>query len=52
VTVLGKVEFATPGVYFVEILVDDVMKLRYPLPIILVQPPSGAPGEPNNPPPE
>ena len=44
VTVLGQVEFATPGVYFVEVLVDDVMKLRYPLPIVLVQPPPGAPG--------
>ena len=42
VTVLGQVEFATPGVYFVEVLVDDVMKLRYPLPIVLVQPPPGA----------
>ena len=42
VTVLGQVEFATPGVYFVEVLVDDVMKLRYPLPIVLVQPPRGA----------
>lgn len=42
VTVLGQVEFATPGVYFIEVLVDDVMKLRYPLPIVLVQPPPGA----------
>ena len=41
VTVLGQVEFAVPGVYFVEVLVDDVMKLRYPLPIVLVQPPPG-----------
>src|SRR5258705_679517 len=36
VTVLGQVEFAVPGVYYVEVLVDDVMKLRYPLPIVLV----------------
>ncbi len=36
VTVLGQIEFAVPGVYFVEVLVDDVMKLRYPLPIVLV----------------
>jgi hypothetical protein len=42
VTVLGQVEFTTPGVYFVEVPVDDVMKLRYPLPIVLVQPPPGA----------
>jgi hypothetical protein len=54
VTVLGQVEFTTPGAYFVEVLVDDVMKLRYPLPIILVQPPAGAqgaPGGPKTPPP-
>ena len=42
VTVLGQVEFTVPGVYFVEVLVDDVMKLRYPLPIVVVQPPPGA----------
>jgi hypothetical protein len=46
VTVLGQVEFANPGVYFVEVLVDDVMKLRYPLPIVIVQPPPGAPKMP------
>jgi hypothetical protein len=45
VTVLGQVEFASPGVYFVEVLVDDVMKLRYPLPIVLV-PPQGAQQKP------
>ena len=47
VTVLGQVEFATPGVYYVEVLVDDVMKLRYPLPILLVPPPNqaGQPGQ-------
>jgi hypothetical protein len=38
VTVLGQVEFTVPGVYFVEVLVDDVMKLRYPLPIVVVPP--------------
>ena len=46
VTVLGQVEFAAAGIYFVEVLVDDVMKLRYPLPIVLVQPPPGAPKAP------
>jgi hypothetical protein len=40
VTVLGQVEFATPGAYYVEVLVDDVMKLRYPLPVLVVQPPN------------
>jgi hypothetical protein len=44
VTVLGQFEFATPGVYMVEVLVDDVMKLRYPLPVVVVQPQQGAPG--------
>ena len=39
VTVLGQVEFTAPGVYFVEVLVDDVMKLRYPLPVAVVPPP-------------
>ena len=39
VTVLGQVEFKTAGTYFVEVLVDDVMKLRYPIPVILAPPP-------------
>jgi hypothetical protein len=42
VTFLAQVQFETPGVYFVEVLVDDVMKLRYPLPVVVVQPPPGA----------
>ncbi len=44
VSVLPQVEFATAGTYYVELLVDDVMKLRYPLPIVLVQQPA-APGQ-------
>lgn len=45
VTVFTQVEFKTPGTYFVEVLVDDVMKLRYPVPLILAPPPApqGAP---------
>jgi hypothetical protein len=35
VTLFGQVEFKTPGTYFVEVLVDDVMKLRYPIPVIV-----------------
>lgn len=35
VTLFGQVEFKTPGTYFIEVLVDDVMKLRYPVPVIL-----------------
>lgn len=38
-SVLAQVEFKTPGIYWVEVLVDDVMKLRYPLPVVVVQPP-------------
>jgi len=50
VSVFGQVEFATPGVYFVEVLVDDVMKLRYPLPIVIVKPPQqGQPPAPQQP---
>jgi hypothetical protein len=36
VTLFTQVEFKAAGTYYVEILVDDVMKLRYPLPIIHV----------------
>jgi hypothetical protein len=34
VMVFGNVKFETAGTYFVEVLVDDVMKIRYPLPVI------------------
>jgi hypothetical protein len=44
VTVFGQVEFKVPGVYNFEVLVDDVMKLRYPMPVLL-QPQQGAPGQ-------
>lgn len=43
VTVFSQVEFKTAGTYYVEVLVDDVMKLRYPVPIIVV-PPQQQPG--------
>ena len=39
VTLFGQVEFKTAGTYFVEVLVDDVMKLRYPVPVIVTPPP-------------
>lgn len=38
VTVFGQVEFKGPGNYFVEVLVDDIMKLRYNIPVIHVPP--------------
>jgi len=40
VTVFGQVQFKTAGTYFVEVLVDDVMKVRYPVPVIVTPPPS------------
>ena len=40
VMVFGQVEFKAPGTYYIEVLVDDVMKLRYPVPVILAPPPS------------
>src|SRR6476620_4142228 len=36
VTVFGNVEFANAGSYFVEVMVDDVMKLRYPVTVFVV----------------
>src|SRR3989440_11131396 len=42
VTVLPQVEFPAGGVYFVEVLVDDVMKIRFPVPVAVVQPPQSA----------
>ena len=54
-TVVGiqNLTFKEPGPYWVEVLVDDVMKLRYAIPVFLVQQPpagqgqtGGAPGGP------
>jgi len=49
VTMLPQVEFKTAGAYYIEVLVDDVMKLRYPLPIALMPPPEQG-GQPPKPP--
>ena len=43
VTVMSQVKFETAGAYYFEVLVDDVMKLRFPLQLILV-PPDEKPG--------
>ncbi len=54
VTVFGQIEFKAAGTYYIEVLVDDVMKLRYPVPVILVTPPQQNPeqaGQPVQPPP-
>ncbi len=50
VTVFAQVEFKTAGTYYVEVLVDDVMKLRYPVPVILAPPPGQQPTPPASPP--
>src|SRR2546426_12685856 len=38
VTLFGNVEFAAAGAYYVEVLVDDVMKVRYPVHLVVVTP--------------
>jgi hypothetical protein len=43
VMVFGNIKIETAGTYYVEVLVDDVMKLRYPLPVVLT-PPQNQPG--------
>ena len=42
VIVFGQVKFETAGTYFVEVLVDDVMKLRYPLMVVHTPQPNQA----------
>jgi hypothetical protein len=49
VTVFGQVEFKVAGAYYVEVSVDDVMKLRYAVPLIVAPPPQGS-GPPQDPP--
>ena len=46
VLVFGQVEFKVAGTYYIEVLVDDVMKLRYPVPVVLVPPPNQNPQPP------
>lgn len=40
VSVFGQVEFSAAGLYQVEVLVEDVMKLRFPVPVVVVPPPA------------
>jgi len=35
-----NVKFEAAGTYYIEVLVDDVMKLRYPLPVVVNTPPA------------
>jgi hypothetical protein len=44
--VFGQVEFKAAGTYFIEVLVDDVMKLRYPVPLVHAPPPNQNPPPP------
>jgi hypothetical protein len=41
VMVFNQLEFKIAGTYFIEVLVDDVMKIRYPVPIVVVPPQAG-----------
>ncbi len=41
-SVFAQLEFTAGGIYFVEVLVDDVMKLRFPLPVVVAPPQSQA----------
>ena len=43
VMVFGQIEFKATGIYFIEVLVDDVMKLRYPVPLVVAPPPNQNP---------
>ena len=52
VTVFTQLEFASAGVYYVEVLIDDVMKLRFPVPVLVQPPPNQAQGQPPQPPAE
>jgi hypothetical protein len=46
VTAFRGVELSAAGAYWVEVLVDDVMKVRYPIHVVVVQPPNAAAGPP------
>ena len=39
----GNVKFETAGTYYVEVNVDDVMKMRFPVPVVVVPPPNQTP---------
>jgi hypothetical protein len=42
----GNVKFEAAGTYYVEVNVDDVMKMRFPLPVVVVPPPGQTPPAP------
>src|ERR1017187_6750686 len=39
----GNVKFEAAGTYYVEVNVDDVMKMRFPIPVVVVPPPNQTP---------
>lgn len=51
VAIFGQIEFKTAGHYFVEVVVDDVMKIRYPLTIVHQPPPQKSGAAPQGQPP-
>jgi hypothetical protein len=46
VMVFGQIEFKAAGNYFIEVLVDDVMKLRYPVTLVVAPPTNQNPPPP------
>ena len=46
VMVFNQLEFKTAGTYFIEVLVDDVMKIRYPVPVVHAPMPNQPPAAP------
>jgi len=47
VTLFSNVAFAEAGTYHIEVMVDDVMKVRFPLTVMVVQPPPGGERRPS-----
>ena len=43
VSLFGQVEFKEAGTYFVEVIVDEIMKLRFPL-VVAIAPQQNKPG--------
>jgi len=46
VMLFTNLKIETAGTYYIEVLVDDVMKLRYPLPVVVTPPPTQAGSQP------
>jgi hypothetical protein len=46
VMMFGNVKFETAGTYYVEVNVDDVMKMRFPIPVVVVPQPNQTPPAP------